>query len=122
MKSLIFSAVLAITSVSAQASTSNYLCKLDDSSDQTLLLRKVKDLRVSSRESLDYKAIYNLQLQTSELPFPSVSIEGTAKIADVQFWFTSKDKSISVSMYMDDLNGTITIHGKETSFSDCRIL
>ncbi len=103
----------------AVASADTYVCDVADL-NQTLLLKKIKDVPLNGQPDLDMKAEYEMQLQTTELPFPSVKVKGYASSYDVQFDFVSDDGKYKVMMFMDDAAGTLTIGKKEHEFSNCR--
>lgn len=119
MKTALLALSLLLTPA-AFAADNNYLCQIEGS-DQTLLLRKIRDLPNQDPE-IDQRAFYELQLQTTELPFPSLKVEGIAEIADVHLIFNSSDEKYSAHIYMDDGEGLFVDNGKNLRLDSCRPL
>nr|BFD69074.1 hypothetical protein HAGR004_40960 [Bdellovibrio sp. HAGR004] len=116
MKSLLILATL-LSSPFLFAET--YVCQVQRS-NQTITFKKLKDLPVNPRLNIDTKAEYVMELQTGELPFPSVSVKGVATTADVHFTFKSADGKYQAFMYLDDAEGTLNHNRKKYNFSDCQ--
>ncbi len=114
-----FVLVLAVLLSFPSAFADNYVCVIEGT-DDTLTLIKGKELVANDGE--DYRAEYNVQIQTTELPFPHTSLMGIAVTADVHFYFESLNKSVSVSLYLDDGNGSATINGEEKVLENCQLI
>ncbi len=115
MKTLLILAIL----FSFQFATASISCVIDGT-DDSLTLIKGKDM--PAQENEDSRAKYEVQLQTSELPFPHTKRDGVTTVSDVFLYFESNDKSISVNLYLDDGNGSATIDGQERDLRDCILI
>lgn len=118
MKTFSISLITFFCSTFAFAGT--YVCQLEKT-NQTILLKKIQDLPLSQPSAtVESKSRYLMQLQTTELPFPSVNVQGITTTADVMFRFRSDDGRFKVFMYMDDGTGTVHFNRKKYEFSNCR--
>jgi hypothetical protein len=105
--------------IGPMAFAETYVCQMQKT-NQSVSFKKLQNLPVSARSQVDTKAKYLLQLQTGELAFPSVSVEGIAITADVHFSFKSQDGKYQAYMYLDDGEGTLVYSNKKYAFSDCQ--
>jgi len=122
MTSFLLTLTILISGIALAApakSQGTYICQITNS-DQTLTLLKIQDLPTSKRSNIDSKARYTMQLQTSELAFPSVETNGIVTTSDIHLNFRSDDGLYQVHLYLDDAAGTLTIGQKEINVTDCR--
>ena len=115
----IFSVSLLTFFCSSFAFADTYVCQIEKL-NQTILLKKIQDLPVNRQSAIESRARYLMQIQTTELPAPSVSIQGITTTADVMFRFRSDDGRYKVFMYMDDAAGTLEFNRKKYQFSGWR--
>ncbi|MES3036476.1 MAG: hypothetical protein V4736_01095 [Bdellovibrionota bacterium] len=118
MKTLTVIAVSVLMSSFANANT-KYVCREIEGDKQTVVLTlDEKKPVLDIKEGVKYK--YTLALYRTNTYSPDLEVKGTVETEDVMFDFTSNDKRVSFSIFMDEMDqSNLSIRGEESSQFVC---
>lgn len=115
MKLVLMTLVAALISTSAMAAD-KIVCREQSGKKITVVVSPGEQLAVGANEDLDSRSQGIIEVYTKNVIISDIAVEGVIETEDVMYSFVSKNKKVSLRIFLDEMDQTtLTLNGKDYS-------